>query len=258
MRRASVLLLALAVLAVPGVGRAQTLLDQEQRLIEIHSLLLDLPPMQSPAALASGAVGLSLEVVTIPPIDGTTGDKVQITAHDRTVLYPRPRLMVGLPAPEGFRTFVGLSYIPPFEIRGVSTNYFAGEAGFGYAPRDRQLGFGLRLHGVAANSRSPVTDPATRDELETRLWGGDVSIGTRISFSSFTLEPYGGGGFVSLRGRFRVTSDGNVIESTYAGAALQAGVRLLYRARWEGVAELDAYPQRLIHVNVRLGYVFGG
>lgn len=257
MRRAA-LLFALAALAAPGVGRAQTILDQEQRLIDIHSLLLDLPPVQSPAALARGVVGLSLEVVTIPPIDGTTGTKVQITAHDRTVLYPRPRLMVGLPAPDRFRAFVGLSYIPPFEIRGVSTNYFAGEAGFGFASEDRPIRLGLRLHGVVATSRAPVTDPATRDELETRLWGADLGVGGHFRYSALDLEPYGGAGVVSLHGRFTVTSDGNVIESSYTGAAFQAGVRLLYGARWEGVAELDAYPQRLVHVNLRFGYLFGG
>ena len=255
MRRAPALV-AIALCASPCAARAQTMLDQEQQLMDIHSLLLDLPPLQAPAALASGTIGVSLEGVTIPVIDGTTGSKTQITASDRTRIYPRPRLMLGLPAPEGFRTFLGLSYIPPFTIREVSTNYFAAEAGFGYAPR--ALRAGVRLHALYATSRAPVTDPATRDELETREWGADLGVGWRFAFQALELTPYAGAGVVSLRGRFRVTSDGTVLHSDYTGAAVQAGVRLLFRSRWEVVTELDAYPSRLFHTNVRVGYLFGG
>ena len=45
---------ALAVLlaALAGGARAQTMLDQEQRLIEIHSLLVALPALEAPGALA--------------------------------------------------------------------------------------------------------------------------------------------------------------------------------------------------------------
>ena len=40
--------------------------------------------------------------------------------------------MVGLPAPEGFRAFAGLAYIPPVTIQEVNTHYGAVEAGFAY------------------------------------------------------------------------------------------------------------------------------
>jgi hypothetical protein len=120
---------AAAAAAAPSPVRAQTMLDQEQRLIDIHSLLLDLPPLQSPGALPPGRLSAGLEAVTIPDIDGQTGGKVQITASDRTPVFPRPRVAFGLPAPEGFRAMVGISYIPPFAIRDVSTHYGAAEAG---------------------------------------------------------------------------------------------------------------------------------
>ena len=243
--------------AIAGGARAQTMLDQEQRLIDIHSLLLDLPPLQAPGALDRLRLDVALEMVTIPVIDGTTGSKVQITASDRTRLYPRPRLALGLPAPDGFRAFVGLSYIPPVEIRDVSTNAFAAEAGFAWVPGAFRLG--VRAHGTWASSKAPVTDPTTRDVLDTQVWGADLSAGGSFAVSSrLLLEPSAGGGVVTLHGRFRVTSDGNVITSDWTGPAWHVGVRALYGGRWELVTEISGYPDRLFHTNVRLGYVFGG
>jgi hypothetical protein len=258
MRRRATLVLALAAAAgvAPGPARAQTMLDQEERLIELHALLLDLPPLQAPAALASGTLDVSVEGVTIPTIDGTTGSKRQITASDRTRVFPRPRVMLGLPAPRGFRAFVGLSYIPPVAIREVSTHYAGAEAGFGWAPGALRLG--VRAHGVYATSKAPVTDPATRDVLDAWVYGADLGVGARLAKGGVALEPYAGAGVVSLRGTFHVTSDGNVLRSTYTGAALQAGVRLLLGSRWEVVTEVDGYPSRLVHTNVRVGYLFGG
>jgi hypothetical protein len=232
------------------------MLDQEERLVEIHSLLLDLPPLEAPAALEAWQLGVSLEVVTIPVIDGTTGSKTQITASDRTRLFPRPRLALGLPVSRTFRAFVGLSYIPPVQIREVATNALAGEAGFAWVPGVFRAG--LRVHGTVASSTAPVTDPATRDTLETQEWGADLSAGGRFAPSPrVALEPYAGGGFVALHGRFRVESDGNVITSDYAGPSWHAGVRATFGGRWELVTEVDGYPDRLVHTEFRLGYVFG-
>ena len=107
-----------ALLAVAaGSAQAQTMLDQEQRLIEIHSLLVALQPGNPPGAYRPGEVSLGLEIIVIPSIDGTTGGKRQITASDRTPAFPRPRFAIGLPAPTDFRAFVGLAYIPPIAIR---------------------------------------------------------------------------------------------------------------------------------------------
>ena len=61
---------------------------------------------------------------------------------------------------------------------------------------------------------------------------------------------------VGLHGRFRVTSDAHVLESSYTGASLHGGVRLLLAGRWEGVAEVDWYPNRLVHPSFKVGYVF--
>lgn len=246
-----------AALAAAALGAspaaAQTMLDQEERLIQIHSLLLDLPPVGPPGAYRSGELALDLELIGIPVIDGTTGSKVQITASDRTRVFPRPRLSFGLPAPEGFRAFVGAAYIPPIQINGVSTNYGALEAGFAWTPGP--LAVGLRGHVLYARSTSPVTDPNTRDTLVTTEGGADLSAGYRLDLGRISLTPYVGAGLVALQGDFTVTSDGVVLTSDYTGAMLNAGVRLAWR-RWEAVGEVVGYPGRLVHPGFRFGYVW--
>ena len=248
--------LALALLAAPALAPAQTMLDQEQRLIDIHCLLLDLPAVQAPGALAEWRLGLGLEAIAIPDIDGTTGSKVQLTASDRTKVFPRPRLALGLPAPEGFRAFVGASYVPPIEVRDASTNEIALEAGLAWVPDPFRLG--IRAHGAYAYSKAPVTDPATRDSLETSVYGAELSAGWSfpVPGARLDVQPYAGVGVVSLHGRFRVQSDGYVLESRYTGASLHGGLRLFLAGAWEGVAEVAWYPGRLVHPNFRIGYVF--
>ncbi|MFT3916693.1 MAG: hypothetical protein QM704_22215 [Anaeromyxobacteraceae bacterium] len=244
-----------ATLALAGPARAQTMLDQEQRLIDIHSLLLDLPAVQAPGALAAGELSASVELVTIPTIDGTTGSKRQITASDRTPVFPRPRLALGLPLGDRLRAFLGGAYIPPVRINEVSTHDLSAEAGVALSAG--WLRAGLRLHGILARSSSPVTDPATRDVLTTRMGGAEVSIGASLAAGPvLRVEPYASAGVVSLRGRFRVTSDGNVLTSRHTGPALAAGARLLVRGRLELAGEVNAYPGRLVHPALRAGWVF--
>lgn len=248
--------LAAAALALAAAfpAPAQTMLDQEQRLLEIHALLLDLPATAAPGSYARGQLGVGLEAITVPNIDGTTGTKRQITASDRTRVFPRPRLAYGLPAPEGFRAFVGLSYIPPLEVRQVSVDALAAEAGLAWAPGPLRLG--LRLHGVRAVAQSPVTDPMLRDTLRANLAGADLAGGVLVSFDGWSVTPYGGAGLTRLWGRFRVTSDEALLTSYATVLALQAGARVLVGERWEGVVELGWFPGRLMHPNVRLAYLF--
>jgi hypothetical protein len=254
-RASALLALSLALGAAAGAVRAQDVPYLEERLIDVHSLLLDLPPLQAPAALEAGVLDASLEVVTIPTIDGDVGNKHELTASDHTRLFPRPRLMLGLPVPHGLRAFAGLAYLPPVELRRVSTHYLAAEAGLGLAPGPLRLG--LRGHAAYAVARSPVTEPTTRDVLRTEIAGADAAVGLHLGLGGLELEPYAGAGLVALRGRFRVTVDGTVLRSRRTGPALHAGLRLLLRSRWEAVAEADAYPGRLAHADLRLGYLLG-
>ena len=67
--------LALLLASLAGPALAQTMLDQEERLIELHSLLLALPALEAPGALAPLQARLGLEVVGVPLIDGKTGPR---------------------------------------------------------------------------------------------------------------------------------------------------------------------------------------
>ena len=244
-----------ALLAVAaGSAQAQTMLDQEQRLIEIHSLLVALQPGNPPGAYRPGEVSLGLEIIVIPTIDGTTGGKRQITASDRTPAFPRPRFAIGLPAPTDFRAFVGLAYIPPIAIREVSSHFGALEAGLAWAPTG-PLAAGIRGHVLAARSKSPVTEPTTRDTLDTVEFGADLSAGYRFDFGPGSVTPFASIGVTRVAGDFRVTSDGYQLSSRTTNAGFSGGVRLFALMGIEAVAELVVFPGRLVHPTFRVAWV---
>ena len=251
----SVLVCAAALAAFAGSARAQTMLDQEVRLIEIHSLLIDIPPGAAPGAYRPGEVSLGLEVIGIPSINGQTGGKVQITASDHTPLFPRPRLAVGLPAPDGFRAFAGLAYIPPVTFRSVSSHLGALEAGIAWVP-EGPLSAGLRGHVLVARSKSPVTEPDTRDTLDNFEYGADVSAGYRLGLGSLSLTPFAGVGVTRVNGDFHVTSDNYTLTSRTTNVGFTGGLQLFAGHNVEGVAELMVYPGRLVHPSFRLAWVF--
>ena len=243
---------ALALLGAPAAAAAQTMLDQELRLVELHSLLVALPALAPPGAWRGGQYSAGLEVVTIPVIDGTTGGKVQITASDRTRAFPRPRLALGLPLDEPWRAFVGAAYIPPIELNQVSSHLGAAEAGLAWTRGP--LAAGLRGQVVYATSRSPVTEPDTRDTLRTVVAGADLSAGRDLALPFGTLTPWIGVGLARVDGRFRVSSDGALLSSRTTRGSLSAGVRLLTLRHVEAAAELVAYPGRLLHPNLRVAW----
>lgn len=245
-------LLAVAAALGAGPARAQTMLDQEERLIEVHSLLLALPALQAPGALASGEAALGLELVVIPLIDGTTGGKRQITASDRTRVFPRPRLALGLPGPAGTRLAVGLGYVPPIAVRDITSHQGALELGIA-----RALGpvwLGVRAHGVYGRSRSPVTDPATRDTLTTWVGGAELAVGWPLTLLGQGVTPYASLGVVRVAGDFEVTSDGYLLTRRATHLWLGAGLRLALPGRLDAAAELSTFPGRLVHPSFRLAW----
>jgi hypothetical protein len=243
---------AALLLSGAGAARAQTMLDQEERLVELHSLLVSLPAAQAPGALAPFQASLGLEVITIPTIDGTTGGKVQITASDRTRAFPRPRLALGLPLVGDWRAFAGVAYIPPLEVNGVSSHLGAVEGGVAFAPGG--LAVALRGQAVYATSRSPVTEPGTRDTLRTIVVGADLSAGYRLQAGPATLTPYAGLGLVRTDGRFRVTSDGAVLARADTRPVVSLGLRAGAWRDLEAVAELVEHPGRLRHLTFKLAW----
>jgi len=237
--------LSLLLLGLGGAARAQTMLDQEQRLIEIHSLLVALPALEAPGALAPWQARFGLEIITIPEIDGTTGGKVQLTASDFASAFPRLRAGVGLPLSGDWRAWTGLGCIPPVEVNQVSSHMLGLEAGAAWT--HGPFATGLRLHGEWADSKSPVTDPATRDQLTTWIGGADLSAAWRFELGPVGLTPYASVGVARVDGTFTVTSDGHQLTSTTTDLALSAGLRLLALGQLEVVAELIAWPGVLIH-----------
>jgi hypothetical protein len=221
------------------------MLDQEQRLMELHSLLVALPALEAPGALGPWQGRLGLEAITIPLIDGTTGAKRQITASDRARAFPRLRAALGLPLGGGWSGLAGLAWVPPVEVNRVSSSMLGVEAGVAWARGP--FAAGVRLHGEWADSRSPVTDPATRDRLATRIAGADLSAAWRWELGPVALTPYASLGVARVAGAFTVTSDGHKLESRDTQPALSAGLRLLALGRFEVVGELVAFPGLLVH-----------
>lgn len=154
-------ILALLLSSLPA--GAQDVTGNEEHLVDIHALLLDLPTIDAPGAFRSGELNLAVEVTDIPVIDGNVGPKTELTASDHARAYPRLRLALGLPAPSGFRAFVGAAYVPPVTINQVTVNSPALEAGFAWV--NGPLRVGVQAHGLWARVLSPVSSPDVRDEL---------------------------------------------------------------------------------------------
>ncbi len=242
------LLAALPAGALDVAGR-------ERRLVDIHALLLDLPALGAPGALAPGQLDLGVEVTGIPAISGDVGaaDKRELTASDHARLYPRPRVALGLPAPPGFRAFAGAAYIPPVEISSITVNSLGAEAGMAWVGGPLHLG--VRVHGVLAHALSPVSSPHVRDRLNVVEGGWDLRAGYALRLGKLALTPYAGVGQVWTKGDYRSSVDGGTVHSTHTVAALEAGARVLFHDHWEGALEYSVYPGRLWNPRVRVGYV---
>ncbi len=245
--------LAASLLALgAGAARAQTMLDQEERLVELHALLMALPAAQAPGALAPWQASLGLEVIAIPTIDGTTGGKEQITASDRASAFPRVRLALGLPLGGDWRAFGGVGYIPPLEVNGVTCHLGALEAGLAWAPG--ALAVALRGQAARSVAESPVTNPRTRDTLRTTVLGADLAVGYGLDAGPVRLTPYASLGVVRVDGLFRVTSDGNELTSESTRPSLGLGLRVGGWHHLEAVIELVDYPARLRTFTAKLAW----
>jgi hypothetical protein len=241
-------------LVVAGSAHAQTMLDQQQRLIEIHSLLLDMPPADAPGAYRPGELSLGVEVIGIPTINGQTGGKIQMTASDRTFAFPRPRLALGLPAPDGFRAFVGLSYVPPITVLDINEHFLGLEGGLAWVA-NVPWAVGIRGHALVSRAKTPVTEADTQDTLEDLEFGADLSAGYRLDYGTLSVTPFAAVGVTRVIGNFRVTSDNELLTSRTTNPSVTGGVRLLARPGLDAVAELAVYPGRLVHPRVYLSWV---
>ena len=236
---------AALTLLFAGAAGAQTMLDQEQRLIELHCLLLELQPV-GPPGLRPLETSIAIEAIGIPTIDGTTGSKKQITASDRTNVFPRPRVTMGLPAPDGFQAWAGLAYIPPIAIKDVSSHFLGGDLGLAKV-FDFPLLTGLRAHLQYAHSKAPVTDPNTRDELNALEYGVDLSAAYRFDLGKVKLSPFAALSISGLQGDFTVTSDAAQLSSHTVNPGITGGVTLLAGPGVQAMAQVLVYPGRMVH-----------
>jgi hypothetical protein len=140
---------------------------------------------------------------------------------------------------------MGVAYIPPIQLNGVSSHFAALEAEMAYAPGP--LAVGIRGHVLAARSKGPVTDPVIRDTLDNFEFGANAAAGYHFDFAPGSVTPYASVGVIRTVGIFHVTTDGYELTSRTVNPVLGAGVRLLARQGVELVGELTVFPGRLVH-----------
>jgi hypothetical protein len=113
---------------------------------------------------------------------------------------------------------------------------------------------GVRAHLVLARSRSPVTDPSTRDTLDSLEYGADLSAGYQLEYGAMSFAPYASAGLVRLAGDFHVESDGFLLTSRSTDVVLAAGLRVTTPWHVSVTAALAAFPGRLVHPGFTLAW----
>jgi len=141
------------------------MLDQEERLIEIHSLLIALQPGNAPGAYRAGELSLGLELISSRHRRHHRREAADHRLRSNPCLSP-PAAGDRAPRAEDFRAFVGLAYIPPIKFNEVSSQSGGPGSGTRLGPRGPALR-GIRGYVVVARSQSPVTEATTRDRLDT-------------------------------------------------------------------------------------------
>ena len=226
------------------------MLDQEQRLIEIHSLLLACRRSRRPGrcAPASWRLGAGADRHPVhrrhhrrrrrrsPP---PTGPGCSRALGSR---WGSPRRMTSGPS-SASRTS------RPSAINGVSTNYIAARGGHRVDARpSRRWRCAVTTSTRCRGPPSPIRTPGTRSTpaRAAPTWGSVAGSTSSRCPSRLTLER----GSCRSSGNFTVTSDGYVLHSSYTGVALQAGLRVLMDGHWQVVGEVDAYPGRLVHASL--------
>lgn len=160
-------------LALAGAAGAQTTID------EVQELPFDAPQswaMQyfTSVALSTGlgvadepepgSIEIGLEAYSVPQLSeaertvGFGGTKPEDL--NRTEVFGRPRLLVGLPA----RFTAEASYVPPIDIAGVEPELWSLALGRPLTPRDARLRLGARLVFLEGSFEGDLT--CSRDEIE--------------------------------------------------------------------------------------------
>lgn len=208
-----------------------------------------------------GAVDLALEVGWLPSLSaeerrvGFDGAKVEDL--NRASLFPRPRVLVGLPAGLSLEG----SWVPPVDIDGVEPNLLGLALGRPLLERGRWR-LGARLHGQYGTLEGDITCPAaeaaagpdpelnpflceapSRDELTLRSVHLELVAARRAGASG--LEPYAalGAGRMELDFRIRAEHSGFVDRTRQQteGSTWYAAAGVAYRGWRRGTIGLEAF-----------------
>jgi hypothetical protein len=255
---------------VPSIVAAQCRPGQdsnEAKLLAHYSAPISFAPLAEPG-FAAGRFALGVDVTYIPKPDAAltrTGRCFQ-PKNEQTQLspvFPRPRLMVGLPLGIGFE----VSWLPPVKVAGAKPNLFSGALSITrtlMAISGHPLIAAARVHATRGEVKGAITcgqdalqqsDPAqpcygaekSNDTFRPNMWGIDGSIGRR--FMDGRLGLYAGGGYTWLAPRFRVGFadatgyvDRTRVEVDLTRAAAFGGASYQLAGIWSATAQVYSVP----------------
>ncbi|MDQ3137423.1 MAG: hypothetical protein M3Q93_07540 [Gemmatimonadota bacterium] len=251
--RHAVLAIGLTVALAAGSARtahAQRLCrptsdSHEAQLLAALAVPLAYGTVEAPAVPVPGAVRVALEVTYLPDVDEVIRTATQCRPGkgpehtDLLFAFPRPRVMVGLPA----GLLVEASWIPPVRLNGVQSHLVGLSVARGFVLGGRGSRLTLRAHSTFGRIRAAITCPdeelentqsecfeGTRsdDRYHPTTFGAEGVLGW--SLGEGRLRPFVGAGLNLLRPRFQVnftdrfgTLDDTRVEVNLARGALFAG-----------------------------------
>ncbi len=205
-----------------------------------------------PHAGGHGAVFVGLNVM--PPLGCDKRFVLEWTKTEDTNKSPiLPRIGLSYAAPEIADRLViygSFAFLPPLPIGGTRSLFVSGELGLGVEVIE-QFDVGARFHttlqrtyGDVATAFDPENEPAVEDVFVGSTWGVDVLLGVPLVVKDQELTPYVSAGYTNASTFFFV-GDSNYVANNYhpySGAALAAGLDMLFEKRFRLGAEVYAAP----------------
>ena len=235
------------------------MLDQEQRLIEIHSLLVALPALQAPGALAPLA-GRGSAWRSSPSRSSTAPPAARPSSPPPT--SPAPSR--GCARRWACRWAAPGAPSPGWATSRPSRSTRSAPTCSAWRPAPAWSARPVRGRASACTAsgptrRSPVTDPATRDQLVTRIGGADLSAAWRLRARprrahALRRPRRRPGGRHLHRHQRRPPAD----QHHHRPRALRGHPPAGASGQLEVVAELIAWPGVLVHPGFSLAWVPGG
>lgn len=243
--------------------------SNEARLLAHYSAPMVFSPQVAPG-LSAGRVVLGADLTFIPKPDPAlerTGTCFMPKKESTQLspVFPRPRLMIGLPLGMG----VEIGYLPPLRVAGAKANLLSGA--LSVARPLLSVGgqpivvAAARIHATRGYVNGAITcsddaiqqvSPAepcygtkkSNDTFRPNLWGIDGSIGR--AFMAGRLGLYAGGGYTWLAPRFRVGFDDATgfrdrtrVEVDLQRASVFGGATWRLAGTWSATAQVYSVPE---------------